>query len=179
MESALSWTLTNANHPSITILFSRGSKSLCEALISFHPRTFSNHNSINSISSLFNGSLAILPLQVMISQTKQPKKPPSLPQTQLFLFLYLVLFKSLTRRFVTLHQYTNGLLLYTNIQGFLEMQIRSTTEKMTSSLLVFDPAITVLSRNTSTNLILQKIPSVQIAAKKNKISFTGSVNVRL
>ena len=179
MESALSWTLTNANHPSITILFSRGSKSLCEALISFHPWTFSNHNSINSISSLFNGSLAILPLQVMISQTKQPKKPPSLPQTQLFLFLYLVLFKSLTRRFVTLHQYTNGLLLYTNIQGFLEMQIRSTTEKMTSSLLVFDPAITVLSRNTSTNLILQKIPSVQIAAKKNKISFTGSVNVRL
>ena len=51
MESALSWTLTNANHHSITILFCTDSKSLCEALISSHPRTFSIHNSINSISS--------------------------------------------------------------------------------------------------------------------------------
>ena len=51
MESALSWTLTNANHHSITILFYTDSKSLCEALISSHPRTFSIHNSINSISS--------------------------------------------------------------------------------------------------------------------------------
>ena len=51
MESALSWTLTNASHHSITVLFCTGSKSLCEALISFYPRTFSIHNSINSISS--------------------------------------------------------------------------------------------------------------------------------
>ena len=51
MESALSWTLTNANHHSITILFCTDSKSLCEALISSHPQTFSIHNSINSISS--------------------------------------------------------------------------------------------------------------------------------
>ena len=51
MESALSWTLTNANHHSITVLFCRDSKSLCEALISSHPRTLSIHNSINSISS--------------------------------------------------------------------------------------------------------------------------------
>ena len=51
MESALSWTLTNANHHSITVLFCRDSKSLCEALISSHSRTFSIHNSINSISS--------------------------------------------------------------------------------------------------------------------------------
>ena len=51
MESALSWTLTNANHHSITRLFCTYSKSLCEALISSHPRTFSIHNSINSISS--------------------------------------------------------------------------------------------------------------------------------
>ena len=51
MKTALSWTLTNANHHSITVLFCTDSKSLCEALISSHPRTFSIHNSINSISS--------------------------------------------------------------------------------------------------------------------------------
>ena len=49
MESALSWTLTNANHHSITILCCTDSKSLCEALISFHPRAFSIHNYINAI----------------------------------------------------------------------------------------------------------------------------------
>ena len=31
-----------------------------------------------------------------------------------------------------LHQYTNELLLYTNIDGFLETQNRLTKEKMTS-----------------------------------------------
>ena len=51
MESALSWTSTNANHPSISIFFCTDSKSLCQALISSNPRTFSIHNSINSISS--------------------------------------------------------------------------------------------------------------------------------
>ena len=50
MESGLSWTLTNANHHSITILFCTDSKSLCEALIS-HRQTFSICNSISSISS--------------------------------------------------------------------------------------------------------------------------------
>ena len=52
MESALSWARTNANHHSFTVLFCTDSKSLCEALISSHPRTFSIHNSISSISSL-------------------------------------------------------------------------------------------------------------------------------
>ena len=51
MESALSWTLTNANHHSITVLFCTDSKSLCEALISSHPQMFSIRNSISSISS--------------------------------------------------------------------------------------------------------------------------------
>ena len=77
-------------------------------------------------------SLVILPFQVTTSPSKQPKKPPPSPQTQFFLYLYLALFKSLTRRFVTLRQYTKGLLLYTIIEGFLETQNRSTTEKMTS-----------------------------------------------
>ena len=52
MESRLSWSSTNANHPSMSILFRTGSKSLYEALISSHPRTFSIHSSINSISSI-------------------------------------------------------------------------------------------------------------------------------
>ena len=87
------------------------------------------------LQSLFSGSLAILPFQVTISRTKQPKKPPPSSQTQFFLFLYPVLFKSLKTQFVTLHQYPNGLLpytKYTNIEGFLETQNTSTTEKMTS-----------------------------------------------
>ena len=53
-ESALSWTSTNANHPSIYVLFCTNSKSLCEALISSNPRTLSIHNSIYSISSFIS-----------------------------------------------------------------------------------------------------------------------------
>ena len=51
MESALSWTSPNANHPSNSILFYTDSKSLCEALISSNPGVSSIHNCINSISS--------------------------------------------------------------------------------------------------------------------------------
>ena len=51
MESTLLWTSTNTNHLSISILFCTDSKSLCQALISSNPRTFSIHSSINSISS--------------------------------------------------------------------------------------------------------------------------------
>ena len=54
MESALSWTSTNANHPSNSILFCTDSKSLSEALISSNPRISSIHDCINSIlSSIF------------------------------------------------------------------------------------------------------------------------------
>ena len=51
MESALSWSSTNTNHSSISILFCIDSNPLCEALILSHPRTFSIHNSINSLST--------------------------------------------------------------------------------------------------------------------------------
>ena len=51
MVSTLSWTRTNANHHSFTVLFCTDSKSLCQALMSSHPRTFSIRNSISSISS--------------------------------------------------------------------------------------------------------------------------------
>ena len=51
MESDLTRASTNANHPSVTILFCTDSKSLCEALVSSNPCTSSIHNSIDSISS--------------------------------------------------------------------------------------------------------------------------------
>ena len=54
MESALSWTSTNANHPSNSIPLFTDSKSLCEALISSNPRISSIHDCINFIlSSIF------------------------------------------------------------------------------------------------------------------------------
>ena len=54
MESALTWTSTTANHPSITILFCTDKKSLFEALMSSNSRASSIHTSINSIfSSIF------------------------------------------------------------------------------------------------------------------------------
>ena len=51
MESDLTRPSTNANHPSVTILFCTDSKSLCEALVSSNPCTSSIHNSIGFISS--------------------------------------------------------------------------------------------------------------------------------
>ena len=50
---------------------------------------------------------------------------------------------------------------------------------MTFSLLIYDPAITLLSSNTFTDLIVHKIRSTRIAAYKNMTSFTGSAKVRL
>ena len=101
--------------------------------LSSHPILEYSPSKITSTSfrlpSSSNGSLAILPIHVVISPTKQLKSPPLLPQTQFFLFLYLVLFKSLTRWFVMLHQYMNRLLLYTIIKVFLETQNRSNNRK--------------------------------------------------
>ena len=51
MESPLTWTSTNGNHPSIITLFCKDRKSLCEALISSNPPISSIWNSMNSIYS--------------------------------------------------------------------------------------------------------------------------------
>ena len=56
MESALTWTSTNANYPPITILICTDSKLLRKALLSLNPRIFSIHESINSISSTFTSN---------------------------------------------------------------------------------------------------------------------------
>ena len=105
MESALSWTLTNTNHHSIPYSVAQtvspcvkpSSHSILEHSPSTTPSTSFR------VTSSSNWSLTILLFQVTISPTKQPKKPPPSPQTQCLLFLYLVLCKSLVRRFVTLH----------------------------------------------------------------------------
>ena len=94
--------------------------------------------------SLFSGSLAIHLFQATISQTKQQKKPPSSPQMHHFPSLYLAPFKSSTKRFATLRQHTNGLLLSINFERFLETSNRLPTEKMTFSLLVYDLVTTLL-----------------------------------
>ena len=95
------------------------------------------------LQSLASGSLAIHLFQATISQTKQPKKLPSSPQMQHFPSLYLAPFKSSTKRFVTPHQHTNGLLLSTNFERFLETSNRLPTEKMTFLLLTYDPVTTL------------------------------------
>ena len=68
MESALSWTSTNTNHLSISVLFGQR-VSPCVKL-SFHPILEHFQSTIPStpyhLLSLFNGSLAILPFQVTI-----------------------------------------------------------------------------------------------------------------
>ena len=96
------------------------------------------------LQSLSSESLAIHLFQATISQTKQPKKLPSSPRTQLFPSLYLAPFKSSTKRFVTLHQHTNRLLLSANFEGFLETSNRLPTKKMTFLLLAYGPVITLL-----------------------------------
>ena len=59
------------------------------------------------------------------------------------------------------------------------MQNKSTIEKMTFFLLAYDPAITLLSGNTTIDLIHLKILSSLTATSKYKIFFTGFANVLL
>ena len=54
MESGLSWTLTNANHHSITVLFCTDSKSLCEALISIITSSNVLHPQFHQFHFIFN-----------------------------------------------------------------------------------------------------------------------------
>ena len=90
METALSWTSTNANH--LQSPYSFAQKESPYMKLSFQPLLEHSQFTIPltpyHLPSSFNESLAILSFQVMIQRTKQPKKPPPLPQTQFFLFLF-------------------------------------------------------------------------------------------
>ena len=146
MESALSWTSANANHPSITILFCRDSKSLCEALISSNHRTSSIHTSINSISSsIFIQWIpghSTIPANELAN--KAAKEPPPLPPTQPLLFFQHYAGNKWTDSQPSTYTRTS----YTSLptpKVFSQFQKNSRTEKMTYCLLVYNPVTMHLS----------------------------------
>ena len=94
-KKQLPWNLHYPGHsPMATII--QSPYSFAQTVIpcvkpSSHPILEHSPSTIPStpfrLQSLSSGSLAILPFQVTFSLTQQPKKPPTLPQTQFFLFL--------------------------------------------------------------------------------------------
>ena len=145
MESALSWTLTNANHHS---LYSSAQTVSSCVKPSYHHILERSPFATPSVHFIFN-LYPVDPWPFFYSRQRSriqssQRSLPSLPQTQLFPSLYLAPFKSSTKRFMTLHQHTNGLLLSTNFEGFLETSNRLPTEKMMFLLLAYDPVTTLL-----------------------------------
>ena len=120
MESALTWTLTNASYPSISILFCTDSKSLCEVLISSHPRTFSIHNSINSISSSI--FIQWIPGHSVVPGNdiaNKAAKEATIIATDTILPISLSSsIQAINEMIRDASPAHNGLLLYTNIEGF-------------------------------------------------------------
>ena len=112
MKSALSWTSTNVNHLSISLLFCPDSKFLFEALISSNPWTFSIHNSINSIS--FSNFFQWIPGHPAIPGNdladKAAKEVPTIATDTIHPVSVLVPFRLLTKQFAMLYQHKNAFL---------------------------------------------------------------------
>ena len=181
MESALSWTSTNANHPSISLPFCRHSKSLCEALISSNPRTLSIHNSIYSIlSSIFiqwtPGRSAIPGNDLANKGAKDATTFATDTILPISFSSFIHFINETIRDALPTHE---RLALVYQHQRVFHNEKKINNRKDDVLLACLQSGHHPSSGNTSTNLIHLKIQSARNAALKYQISFTGSVNVCL
>ena len=147
------------------------SKSLCEAFISSNPWTFPIHNFINSISSFIfiqwipghsaipSNNLAdeaVKESTVIATDTDLPVSLPSSIQ---------VINEAI---YITLPTHKHVALVYRHWRVSHVALSRSVTEKMTFSLLLYGPAITLLSGNTSTDLIHLKIDLLELPPRSTR-----------
>ena len=171
MESTLIWTSANANHPSITILFCRDSKSVCGALIS--NSRISIHNSISSISyPIFTQCFAIPANELADKATKEAT-------TNATNTILPVSFSSSIQVInIMIHLHTNASHKFTVIKRLLEAPNKSRTEKMTYCLLDYDPVTINLSIVIFIDSNQFKIQFARHATLMNKTSITGFANVQ-
>ena len=180
VESALSWTLTNANHHSNAVLFCTDSKSLCETVISSHLRTFSIHNSINSISS----SILILWIPVHSSipgndlADKAAKEATTIATDTILpisLSSSIQVINEAIRDAPPIRERVAAVYKHQRVSRDVKQINNRKDDVLIAQLRSGNhPSL----KNTSTDLILHKTPPARIAAKKNKILFTGSATVQ-
>ena len=178
MESTLIWTSANANHPSITILFCRDSKSVCEALISSLSNSrISIHNSISSISySIFT---QWIPHHFAIPANDLADKAAKEATTNATNTILPVSFSSSIQVInIMIHLHTNASHKFTIINRLLETPNKSRTEKMTYCLLDYDPVTINLSIIIFIDSTQFKIQFSHHGASMNKTSITGFANVQ-
>ena len=132
----LPWNQHYPGHPTTATILSLYSfaQSPCVKLSFIHPILEHSQSTIfHQLHVLFHlYSMDPWPIyhskQRSSQQSSQRSHHHSLPQTQCYLFLYLVPFGLLMKQLVMLYQHTNMLPQYTNNEGFPMMQSRSITK---------------------------------------------------